>query len=114
MGTSGECKWSVDPLEIMHDLQTANNDDERHTIKEAEYLDDSDCGNTAFAVCKDAPLEPANARSMVMCSPFASCFVTKTAPMAEPQEAPTGCFFIGPCVLGLQVSILASMLLGRV
>ena len=47
---------------------------DRHFYIGSDGEDGGDCSVTA---CKDAPLEPANARSLVMCSPFASCFVTK-------------------------------------
>ena len=43
---------------------------DRHFYIGSDGEDGGDCSVTA---CKDAPLEPANARSMVMCTPFASC-----------------------------------------
>ena len=47
---------------------------ERHFYIGSDVEDGGDCSVTT---CKDAPLEPGNASSMVMCSPCASCFVTK-------------------------------------
>ena len=47
---------------------------ERHFYIGSDVEDGGDCSVTT---CKDALLEPANARSVVKRSPFASCFVTK-------------------------------------
>ena len=47
---------------------------ERHFYIGSDVEDGGDCSVIA---CKDAPLEPANERSTVMCSLFDSCFDTK-------------------------------------
>ena len=74
---------------------------DRHFYIGSDGEDGGDCSVTA---CKDAPLKPANARSMVMCTPFASCYVTKPRRWHSHRGTQVRCSqFHGRSRLGLQL-----------
>ena len=63
-------------------------------------------------LCKDSPLGPVNAWSMVMCSPFAPCFVTKPHRWHSHRRHPVQTFAV-PGALTPQIHSFGELSRGR-